>query len=762
MTQSKELSKDREKIDLTKVTLMKNSKNSSSIELYQTIFENQTNLLKKNKDLNESNRLAFFKKDFLKIQKNSSLKSNRQNSTRKSTATLKKNNEKVDKIKELFIAIIKDQDDGIKSPTELNSSYRKTKRNRQKSQNSEEIINYQCNPLTLKPMNFPIPQIELTEIDKKSKFLSIDSKFQEIQELKKKNFCLKRKMLSLENELNGSDEFVHCSFRKTNENNLENFNEKRIAILKGQIAKQKKCIKNLHKSMRLIKKFYRDMTSILLLFKNLDIKYADMLKNSDKLIWKRTKNNIRNDLSILKDLDEKQKSESLQQIFHGSKNAEVLEKFMNNFNEAYEKVKGFERKNEELKKIFDITDAEITKEYKEKVKKIKYNYLLREFIQKYSKYLPIKTFFDILEPKDKDSIDCQITKLIKLMSRIEEVFQQISSFEKLKKNSFYSKLSIPERFKENIVSFEKFMNENQKKINMMLDSKEIFETESSLSFLLRDLSNLQIDFSLKKNPISLEQVMNLQKSLRKNIEKLLELGIVLNDDEDPLIILHNEAGFLNGSNIKDKNIENISFKTEMYKNENNCNHDFQTIHTFLQESVNDIEENIGPSLNEANKKKLHKFKYFLITSNKFYEQKKITSFLKELELEMQIQRIDLINKGFDTMKMQIVDKTKFFEEFLQTIIEKFEKLSKDFDLKFENIIDDKKNSVFSFGKKVQKILKLILVNAQKTINHNNNLERNVNLVSLESEYKVKIQVIEDKWNSFIKRINNILEKLNPI
>ena len=121
--------------------------------------------------------------------------------------------------------------------------------------------------------------------------------------------------------------------------------------------------------------------------------------------------------------------------------------------------------------------------------------MLREFIQKYKRYLPVKTFFDILEPKDKDNIDNHMTKLIRLMNKIEEVFQQVSAFDKTKKNPFFSQLSLPDTLKDNFSSFEGFLSENHKNGNLTLNYQSVSEVESSLTSLLRELANFQINLS---------------------------------------------------------------------------------------------------------------------------------------------------------------------------------------------------------------------------------------------------------------------------
>lgn len=750
------------------------SKEDPSSGLYHPILESQSSLLKK-KAFTEVKRINLLKKEYLKTRNNNFLTGRSNNSpiSKDSERKNTENNTKKDKINKLFIQIVKDQEDGIKSPDDLNCSYRKGRRKlanlnlTDKINRSPFLKNLKTTTKFTTLANFPsMGEIKTSlnlDPESKYKFSPNDSKFLEILNLKKKNHILKKEMINLQNELVVQEDFPYGPMGKKL-NDQEKFNEKRVSLLKSQINKQKRYIKNLHKSLRLIKKFYRDMTSILTLFKNLDVRYAEMLKTHESFIYKKPRNINRNDLSMMKEIDNKQKNDSLQQILHGGKNSETLERFINNFNEAYEKVKGFDRKNEELKRIFEITDVKFTKDYKDKVKKIKYNYLIREFIQKYTKYLPIKTFFDVLEPKEKDSIDGQINNLIKLMEKIEEVFKQISSFDSLKNNTFYSQLSVPDVLKDNLCSFEGFLTDNQRKININLNYQDISKLESSLSLLLRDLSIFQINLSTNKEKNTLESLMDLQKNLRGNIEKLLELGIILTENDDPLVILQQEAGFpTNNNNINNndkKPLELLSFKNNLYKNELNINNDYHKIYSYLQESIIDLEENLINVLDDGSKNKLHSFKYYLITLNKLYEQKKVTSFLKELDLSMQEQKINQINKGFDSLKEQILEKMKTFEEIFGNISEKILKVEENFNVLFENVDEDKKKIVLNLSRKVQNIFKYMHLSIEKKINQKEFNDINTNLMGLDEEYNVKIKVVQDKWSQFSKRIKNILDTLN--
>ena len=127
-----------------------------------------------------------------------------------------------------------------------------------------------------------------------------DSRFEEIKQLRHENDLLKKRIRELEREIKTVDEFKVALEEKKEP---KDFNEKRVAMLKAQIGKQKKYIKNLLKSICLLKKFYRDSLGVLNLFQGLNSKYSDSILHADKL----SKNiKTRNEVSILCEIDEKQ------------------------------------------------------------------------------------------------------------------------------------------------------------------------------------------------------------------------------------------------------------------------------------------------------------------------------------------------------------------------------------------------------------------------------------------------------------------------
>lgn len=99
-------------------------------------------------------------------------------------------------------------------------------------------------------------------------------------------------------------------------------------------------------------------------------------------------------------------------------NIENLNDFIKNFNEAYDRVKNTMVKNNEISKLFNLTIDAIrsnnplmAKVNPEVQKKIKYNYLLNNFIKEYKRVFPIYTVFNQMELKDKQDFSGFISNL---------------------------------------------------------------------------------------------------------------------------------------------------------------------------------------------------------------------------------------------------------------------------------------------------------------------------------------------------------------
>ncbi len=212
-------------------------------------------------------------------------------------------------------------------------------------------------------------QIEQIEKDprntNRNQFLKQDSKYEEIIGLKKKNAMLEKKLRELQSELDEVDEFRMVL--KDHENTLslnknlsdESYNERRVNFLKAQIEKQRRYIGKVNITLKLCKKFHRDLVSFLKVFQGLSEKYENLsfLQASDMHIVKKEP---KDEKILINDLDIEMKRNGLLKLLKRTmENPEdLVEKFILSYNEAYEKIAQEERKNEEFKSIFQITRNE--------------------------------------------------------------------------------------------------------------------------------------------------------------------------------------------------------------------------------------------------------------------------------------------------------------------------------------------------------------------------------------------------------------------
>ena len=181
---------------------------------------------------------------------------------------------------------------------------------------------------------------------------------------------------------------------------VDNFNEKRCDILKACIAKQRRYIASVNKTHKLQKKFYKDIKYILAYLVELNEKHVVLNNKSETENQNQLKRSERIDLT----------KKIINDIQQNYSNDEVLKDFIKNFNEAYVKVKNIKERNFEIDKLFNLSSKsskisniieKITNP--EAVKKIKYNYIFKDFIEKYKDIFPVSNIFNEFELKDKSS-----------------------------------------------------------------------------------------------------------------------------------------------------------------------------------------------------------------------------------------------------------------------------------------------------------------------------------------------------------------------
>ena len=169
-----------------------------------------------------------------------------------------------------------------------------------------------------------------------SKYLRTDSKMNEIIALRKQNKQLNKKVEELQKELDSVNEFKLAIEKPFDENN---FNERRVTLLKAQIAQQRRLITKLTKSLKLSKTFHKELLAILDILKALCAKYQEKAFFREKDDKNRESIMIKTENERLNILNENQKNKTLDLILAEAEGAEMMEKFVKTFSEAYDKVK---------------------------------------------------------------------------------------------------------------------------------------------------------------------------------------------------------------------------------------------------------------------------------------------------------------------------------------------------------------------------------------------------------------------------------------
>lgn len=84
-------------------------------------------------------------------------------------------------------------------------------------------------------------------------------------------------------------------------------------------------------------------------------------------------------------------------------------------------------------------DSNILKYYfKEKDEKIKFVNPMKDFVNKYTEFFPVRTMFEIMEPNQKDDYVSFLNKILILMKKSDELFIQIKNYKLFKSNPFCS------------------------------------------------------------------------------------------------------------------------------------------------------------------------------------------------------------------------------------------------------------------------------------------------------------------------------------
>ena len=378
------------------------------------------------------------------------------------------------------------------------------------------------------------------------KFIRMDSKFVEITGLKSKNDNLAKQNRQLKQdivEMNDFGEVFKSKFRN------EDFNEKRCDVLKFCIKKQKSQISYMSKAVRLCHTFSKDMQNVL----------AFLIDMNEKYIKSKTKVDKTTADTLKKYQTEGSMANSgLLEIYKELGNTETVRRYLNNFNEAYSQIKEVYEEKLEMQRLFKIKgndpaldDVTVPKLDQEPSGKLKYNYVLKQFIDKYQKIFPLYTVFNDFELKDQQDFSVFLEQIISMSNKINYNFSRLKNLNFLEKTAFIAKDDTPEILKKNREEFKEYFNSKNPNKRIFLDSDEIFRTEKSLSSLLNDLVKLHSALANKKD-ISLDNLSKVQDSVRSNVEHLLLLGVTVNNDnstDDKVFVVGKRSSALRGSQI---------------------------------------------------------------------------------------------------------------------------------------------------------------------------------------------------------------------
>ena len=525
------------------------------------------------------------------------------------------------------------------------------------------------------------------------------SRFTEILDLKQRNIELNDQNKQLKSDMKNIDEFEVVLRKKTK---FENFNEKRCDILKACISKQKRYIDNINQAMKLHKKFYKDLKHVLSYLIDLNEKYV---RSNVKLSVDSTQKH-----GALHQVDMAKKA--LEEIYSDSGSIDNLKLFIQNFNEAYSRVRDVQGKDSEIEKLFDLnkniensgdTLAKITNP--EANKDISYKYTFPQFIQNYKKIFPIYTVFDEFELKDKGDFSEFINHLVLMAEKVDEVFKKVKNFGVLDHTKFLESADFPEKLTSNAANFKYYFEKSNKSKRLFLNSKSILNLEKSLSSLLSELVTFHQSLVIKKENLSMDSILDLQESLRTNIEDLLLLGVSTDSD-----LTLNEKIIVVNRDHRQKDSHQLIREIETPSKENLLeiyNHEGEAIKKFekLQAS---IKSTLKSSADEAKKlsadslsNKLNSLSNFMNQIEINYQDLGLISRLKDIELvfrrkftQATFSNVEYLRK-FVTMKMNSVEElcstvNKCVKDLTQlydsaSVFVKDSKFKTEFPLQFETI-----------------------------------------------------------------------------
>lgn len=524
----------------------------------------------------------------------------------------------------------------------------------------------------------------------KYNFSNSDSKFEEIVGLRRMNVDLQLKNIQLKKDVAYLDEFKMALDKPVN---VERFHEKRIDILKAQVSKQKRYIDYLTKALKLTKTFYKDQTSVLNYLIDLE-KKAQQSKGGAK------------DQNAVVNMVEANQKRAMQGVIALNENPEEFQKFMRNFNEAYEKVRAAREKEEEVKKLFSVTiqalkakDMISHRINPQLQKKIRYNSLLYSFIEKYKMYFPVYTLFDEYEFLEKRVFGDFLQSLVKQSEKIEEVFSKIKYYDTLRHNPYPASREVINYIKEHGAEFDEYFNRGNKGKRLILDGEKINEVEKSLSDLLNSLINFQKLMMLDKNKITVEYIIEMQKKLTANIEKLLTLGVATDLTQmrgaEILVVNENKKSIIKGTKLlaaegKDGLTDKINrFEAEIYSWKEQTFREFDNYKQGSHYYINELRHTLKSlTSNNENKAKevensLTKLKTHVDYVIRRYDESHAYQSLQRFIIEYQKELVKTLAADAATTEQVVKEKSEHVDLILRKVTEETKELLDCFENYFE-------------------------------------------------------------------------------
>lgn len=524
---------------------------------------------------------------------------------------------------------------------------------------------------------------ELKSNKPRNRFTSTDSKLDEIQVLRRQNLELARKNVLLKKEIKQLDEFRTAMLKDVS---IENFQEKRVDLLKAQVARQRKYINDLTKTIKFNRIFYKEIRSILEFLVSLEEKY---IKNGEKINFAglnrpETNENKQVILAILND------------VTRTHRTTEEFEAFITNFNTVYRNLRDAKKDDVDFEKAFKFQQQQIysSRQHVEPVAnpclesptKIKYTRLLDNFMNKYNRLFPFYSVFDEFEYQDKAQFSNFVNSLLRSSARINEMFERLNKYDLNMHNPSIFNENIPKIVRNNTVQFDEFMNSKNKIKRTYLDGEYIRNLEGSLAFLLEKLIGFHNVLHTDKENISSESIMNLSGSLRKCIEQLLCAGLSVESpgkSNEIVVVSKVQSSTGSANTIMSGSLDDLEPKlTELYfevltddsKNQHKaenisqiCKSDLQKIRRLLRDLKGDVRSNAQDSLD-----KIASGIDLLMARNK-----ELTFFtkLQGMELEHSREYLNLLSANTRVLLKKLEEQNKKIEGFFDGIHKDFMEVS---------------------------------------------------------------------------------------